>query len=91
MGDREDRVREIAHRMWEEEGRPPDQEKRHWEEAERVVEAQDRAPTGAREPLFSRPGAEQREAPLSQNPAEGAKQRVARKAPAKRAAKRPAT
>jgi hypothetical protein len=35
LDDREQRIREIAHRLWEEEGRPPDQEKRHWEAAER--------------------------------------------------------
>jgi hypothetical protein len=45
MSDRDRRVREIAHRLWEEEGRPSDQEKRHWATAERMFDAQ--APAGA--------------------------------------------
>jgi DUF2934 family protein len=40
MSDREHRVREIAHRLWEDEGRPSDQEKRHWATAERMFDAQ---------------------------------------------------
>ena len=40
MPDREHRVREIAHRLWEEEGRPFDQDKRHWTAAERIVDAE---------------------------------------------------
>jgi hypothetical protein len=39
MSEREQQVREIAHRLWEEEGRPSDQEKRHWATAERMVDA----------------------------------------------------
>ncbi len=45
MSEREQRVREIAHRLWEEEGRPADQEKRHWATAERMVDAQQSAST----------------------------------------------
>ena len=40
MGDgetREQRIREIAHRIWEQEGRPSGQEQRHWEMAEAIV------------------------------------------------------
>jgi Protein of unknown function (DUF2934) len=40
MPDREHRVREIAHRLWEEEGRPSHQDKRHWATAERMVDAE---------------------------------------------------
>ena len=40
MADREQQVREIAHRLWEEEGRPSDQEKRHWATAERMFDAE---------------------------------------------------
>jgi hypothetical protein len=48
MPDREQRVREIAHRLWEEEGRPHDQDKRHWAAAERMVDAEAAAkPTAA--------------------------------------------
>ncbi len=41
MLDRDQCVREIAHRLWEEEGRPSDQEKRHWATAERIFDAQE--------------------------------------------------
>jgi Protein of unknown function (DUF2934) len=40
MTEREQRVREIAHRLWEDEGRPSDQEKRHWATAESMFEAE---------------------------------------------------
>ena len=43
MPDREHQVREIAHRLWEQEGRPSDQDKRHWATAEQILDAQDRA------------------------------------------------
>jgi hypothetical protein len=42
MPDREHRVREIAHRLWEQEGRPSDQDKRHWATAEQILDAQER-------------------------------------------------
>jgi hypothetical protein len=45
MTDKERRIREVAHRIWEDEGRPADQAERHWEMAQRVVEAAD--PEGA--------------------------------------------
>ena len=35
--DREQRIREMAHRIWEDEGRPPGRDKRHWEMAESLV------------------------------------------------------
>jgi len=58
MPDREQRVREIAHRLWEEEGRPHDQEKRHWHAAERMVEAEAAAkPTAAGKRRAERKGA----------------------------------
>ena len=47
MSDREHQVREIAHRLWEEEGRPSDQEKRHWATAEHMFDAQDKAVAGS--------------------------------------------
>lgn len=37
MADREQQVREIAHRLWEEEGRPCGDDKRHWATAEDMV------------------------------------------------------
>jgi hypothetical protein len=37
---KEERIREKAHSMWEQEGRPEGQDSRHWEEAEKqLVEA----------------------------------------------------
>ena len=79
MNERENRVREIAHRLWEEEGRPPDQEKRHWDEAER---------TGVR--IRRRAVGTAGNAP-DRKPADSAKRKAAGKSPTKRAAKRPAT
>jgi DUF2934 family protein len=37
MSDREQRIRDIAYRLWEEEGCPPDRAEQHWEKAERIV------------------------------------------------------
>ena len=33
MTDKERRIREVAHQIWEDEGRPADQAERHWEMA----------------------------------------------------------
>ncbi|HYS49517.1 MAG TPA: DUF2934 domain-containing protein [Xanthobacteraceae bacterium] len=54
MTSREQRIREIAHRLWEQEGRPPDQERRHWEMAERMVEKEE-AGTGGEPARKARP------------------------------------
>lgn len=40
MTSREQRIRMLAYRLWESEGRPEGQEARHWEMAERIVEAE---------------------------------------------------
>ena len=37
MLDQTDRVRDLAYRLWEQEGRPPGREMEHWLEAERHV------------------------------------------------------
>jgi hypothetical protein len=47
MSQREQQVREIAHHLWEQEGRPADQEKRHWATAERMLDAQERTSSAA--------------------------------------------
>jgi hypothetical protein len=39
MTDKERRIREVAHQIWEDEGRPADQAERHWEMAQSIVEA----------------------------------------------------
>lgn len=36
-GGREDRVRDRAYEIWEQEGRPPGREREHWERADREV------------------------------------------------------
>jgi hypothetical protein len=41
MEDREQRIREIAYRVWEDEGRPSDQAGRHWQMAELLVAEED--------------------------------------------------
>ncbi len=35
--DRDQRLRDIAHRIWEEEGRPWGEDPRHWELAEAIL------------------------------------------------------
>jgi hypothetical protein len=40
VSDREQLIRAIAHRLWEESGRPSGQETVHWEAARRIAEAQ---------------------------------------------------
>jgi len=48
-GDRENRIREKAHQIWEKEGRPHGHDKRHWNEAERELntDASPAVPGGA--------------------------------------------
>jgi Protein of unknown function (DUF2934) len=43
---REQRIREKAHALWEQEGRPAGQESRHWEEAEKQVTEADSIAAG---------------------------------------------
>ena len=39
--EREQRIRELAHHIWEAEGCPSGQEQRHWYAATRLVEAEE--------------------------------------------------
>lgn len=41
MNEREHRIRELAHELWEKEGRPPHREKHHWEQAEKLLAERD--------------------------------------------------
>jgi hypothetical protein len=41
MDDREQRIRDIAYFLWEEEGRPEGRALEHWAAAEALVDAQD--------------------------------------------------
>lgn len=57
MNSREQRIRDRAHRLWESEGRPEDQEKRHWQMAEQAIDEEDRAVSAATaESSSPRPG-----------------------------------
>ncbi len=38
MDTREDRIRALAHRLWEESGRPDGKEGDHWTEAQKIVD-----------------------------------------------------
>lgn len=42
--DREQRIRELARALWEQDGRPEGQAERHWRIANQVVEFMERAP-----------------------------------------------
>jgi hypothetical protein len=41
MNDRDERIRQRAYQIWEEEGRPEGQETRHWEEASREFSSEE--------------------------------------------------
>ena len=41
MDTREDRIRALAHRMWEEGGRPEGKEGDHWHEAAKIIDEED--------------------------------------------------
>ncbi|WP_082190110.1 DUF2934 domain-containing protein [Frateuria defendens] len=45
MTDREERIRQLAHRIWESEGRPAGQAQRHWRMAEKLVDIEPAAPS----------------------------------------------
>ncbi|WP_267214087.1 DUF2934 domain-containing protein [Chelatococcus asaccharovorans] len=46
MDEREHRIRERAHRLWEEEGRPEGRAERHWLQAEEIVAIEERYDEG---------------------------------------------
>ena len=46
MADTEQRIRERAHQIWEEEGRPEGREREHWERARFLVGLEDSAGAG---------------------------------------------
>jgi Protein of unknown function (DUF2934) len=47
MADSDERIREIAYYIWENEGRPEGQADRHWRTAEEIVQAQEAEGTNA--------------------------------------------
>jgi len=54
MADREQRGREIAHRLWEDEGRPSGEHQRHWATAEHMVAQADHASADAAQPAAAK-------------------------------------
>jgi hypothetical protein len=40
METREDKIRALAHRLWDESGRPEGKEGEHWSQAEKIVDEQ---------------------------------------------------
>lgn len=54
--DREDRIRERAHRIWEEEGRPLGRHEQHWHRACNEIDTETRH-AGARSGISDVPGA----------------------------------
>ena len=46
MSDIEDRIRERAYKLWEEEGYPDGKAEAHWEKARELIEAEDSEPPG---------------------------------------------
>jgi hypothetical protein len=41
MDNREERIRQKAHQLWEQAGRPDHKDAEHWAEAERLIERED--------------------------------------------------
>lgn len=60
-GDRTQRVKERAHRIWEEAGRPHGTDAEHWAQAEREIEAEDAAEEPA--PAAAKPKAKRQPKP----------------------------
>ncbi|GLS32500.1 Protein of unknown function [Mesorhizobium albiziae] len=73
--DREERVRQRAHEIWEREGRPHGHEKKHWEQASTEVDAEqdsksaDAAPATGTSPPVEKPGSKRRAAKTTQTKA----------------------
>lgn len=63
MSDREERIRQHAYRIWQEEGTPDGQARRHWEMAEELV-AQEEGVSLTTEPNPMREEAPPREEPV---------------------------
>jgi hypothetical protein len=49
MSDREKRISERAHQIWEEEGRPTGRDREHWERATREIDDENAASAGTDE------------------------------------------
>jgi hypothetical protein len=53
--EREERIRQMAHRIWESEGRPQGQQERHWRMAQRLIEASEDTADAGGQPLNDPP------------------------------------
>ncbi|GLQ99180.1 DUF2934 domain-containing protein [Dyella mobilis] len=60
--ERQRRISEIAHRIWESEGRPTGQARRHWQMAEKLVQAEER------QAALKKPADEKPSVPPKHNP-----------------------
>jgi len=69
--DRHDRIRQRAHAIWEQEGRPEGAHERHWRQAENEVAAQDA--DAVKEPAAKPGRAKAGAAPKAEKPAAKAK------------------
>ncbi|WP_137391914.1 DUF2934 domain-containing protein [Rhodoligotrophos defluvii] len=56
MDDREQRIRERAHALWEQDGRPDGRDQEHWERAAKAIEAEDGHASDAPAPSVSGAG-----------------------------------
>lgn len=75
-GNRDERIRERAHAIWDREGRPEGAAQRHWEQAEQEISKEDGA--GAKKPSARKPSAAKKPAAK----AEGASRKTVGAGPA---------
>jgi hypothetical protein len=55
--DKEERIRQRAHAIWEREGKPHGSDARHWEQAIREIEEEDAAAAASQKPKRTRSAA----------------------------------
>ncbi|MFV0622999.1 DUF2934 domain-containing protein [Sphingomonas sp. ac-8] len=73
MNEREQRIRERAHALWQQEGEPEGHHERHWDDATREVDAQAAASTDAEvTPAPKKPRARRAAATKAASPVEPA-------------------
>ncbi|RFC65717.1 MULTISPECIES: DUF2934 domain-containing protein [Mesorhizobium] len=77
-GNRDERIRERAHAIWDREGKPEGAAQRHWQQAEGEIEKEDSAPKKA---AAKKPAAKK---PVATSASAKAKKTGADAAPAKR-------
>ncbi|AZE94533.1 hypothetical protein C4J95_2516 [Pseudomonas orientalis] len=80
MSNEDKRIRELAHQIWESEGKPHGEDARHWEMARKLAEAE------ALTPSKPKPAAKPKTAPKATPKAKPAAPAAAKPAPKKPAA-----